>query len=282
MSSIDTLVEDIYAVLENGTDVSEEAAQEFGRLLANIIVERISKPNKEPQLRMSNIGTSCDRKLWGMINTPDDFEKLDGPTRIKFLIGDIHEAALLFLAEAAGHKVEGRQDDVNLYGIPGHRDAIIDGVLVDAKSASPYSFKKFIGGLRPENDAFGYIPQLSGYLEAAKSDPKVLDKEVAYFLVSDKVSGDLTLSPLKVDTNYDWRLFVASKQMMVEQAEWPERGYDAVPEGASGNKKLGVNCSYCGLKSKCWPNLRGFAYSNGPVFLTEVVKEPKVFEFKVE
>lgn len=278
---IDTLVEDIYSVMENGTEVSDEVALNFGRLLSNIIKDRVEKPNKEPYLRMSNIGTSCDRKLWGMINTPDAFEKLDGATRLKFLIGDIHEAVLLFLAEVSGHKVEGRQDEVNLYGIPGSRDAIIDGNVVDVKSASPYSFKKFVGGLHPSDDAFGYISQLSGYLEAANSDDKVHDKETAYFLVSDKVSGELTLSPLHKDVDKDWRLFVASKQMMVEQAEWPERGYEDVPEGKSGNRKLGTQCSYCGLKSSCWNGLRGFAYANGPMYLTTVVREPNVFEFKV-
>jgi len=57
-----------------------------------------------------------------------------------------------------------------------------------------------------------------------------------------------------------------------------------VPEGKSGNMKLGVNCSYCPHKVTCWDDanngdgLRLFLYSNGPMWLTEVQKEPKVQE----
>ena len=58
-------------------------------------------------------------------------------------------------------------------------------------------------------------------------------------------------------------------------------GYSAELEGKSGNEKLGFECSYCPYKAECWPGVRGFAYSYGPVFLTKVVRTPSVPEFKV-
>jgi hypothetical protein len=55
-------------------------------------------------------------------------------------------------------------------------------------------------------------------------------------------------------------------------------------EGQSGNRKLSTNCSYCDYKKECWPGLRTFIYSKGPVYLTKVEREPggNVFEVKDE
>ena len=54
-----------------------------------------------------------------------------------------------------------------------------------------------------------------------------------------------------------------------------------VADGKSGNMKLAVGCSYCPYKKVCWPNVRGFAYANGPRYLVEVVNEPQVPEIEV-
>jgi hypothetical protein len=43
----------------------------------------------------------------------------------------------------------------------GHQDAIIDGVLVDCKSASGVGFDKFKYNKLAEDDPFGYVAQLS-------------------------------------------------------------------------------------------------------------------------
>ena len=70
-----------------------------------------------------------------------------------------------------------------------------------------------------------------------------------------------------------------AKEMV--KAEIPERGFDTVAFQASGNQKLGLNCSYCAFKKECWPDLRTFLYANtGPVYLTKVIKEPNVYEVK--
>jgi hypothetical protein len=61
---------------------------------------------------------------------------------------------------------------------------------------------------------------------------------------------------------------------MVDATE-PARTFEPIPEGKSGNMKLGLNCSYCGYKTHCHPGLRTFAYARGPVFLTDVIREPK-------
>ena len=81
------------------------------------------------------------------------------------------EELALTVAMAAGHDVKGQQGKLNVHGIKGHRDAVIDGMTVDVKSASPYAFKKFKDGTLRDDDPFGYISQLSSYVYAGKDDP---------------------------------------------------------------------------------------------------------------
>lgn len=276
--SIDTLVDDIYALFDNEQFVvSESSANDFGRQLAHHIRNRLNDERKAPTLRLSNLGSPCSRKLWYTINTPGDGEKLPAEARIKFLFGDILEELLLFLAQEAGHLVEGQQDEVNVNGVVGHRDAVIDGRLVDCKSASSYSFKKFqSNGLR-EDDPFGYLVQLGAYLHGSAGDPAVRERDLASFLVIDKQLGKITLDTYsKADIDYD--KMVDDKREMLAQREPPPRTYKAEPEGKSGNMALGVACSYCPFKTKCWPEMRTFLYSSGPKFLTKVVNVPRVPE----
>jgi hypothetical protein len=40
-------------------------------------------------------------------------------------------------------------------------DCIIDGEVVDVKTASGYGFRKFKDGTLPEEDTFGYMAQLT-------------------------------------------------------------------------------------------------------------------------
>lgn len=234
---------------------------------------------REPRgtLRMSNIGTPCERKLWYNVNKPGEGIPMTGQTYMKFLTGHLLEEAMLFLAELAGHTVEGRQDEIDLYGVKGHRDAVIDGVIIDVKSASSYSFKKFATGGLGADDPFGYIPQLMGYLESGQSDPIVTDKSRAAFLVIDKALGHICLD-FHERKDWNWSKIMEHKKAMVASPDLPPRSFEPEPMGAKGNQKLGTFCSYCDFREKCHPSLRTFLYSTGPVFLTTVVDTPKVYE----
>lgn len=279
--SIETLIEDIYGLFEGkGVSVSDEDANEFGKSLAYLIKSRLEAGDQERYLRFSNVGTDCDRKLYYSINQSTLGEPLPPSTRIKFLFGDILEALLLFLAKTSGHTVSGQQGTMEFEGLKGSRDAVIDGTLVDVKSASTFSFRKFEEGLNDTNDAFGYRDQLGLYLEASQNDPLVENKDTAYFLVIDKTLGHLCLSPLKRDKTKNWPLHIEKKRMMLQSTTLPKRAYFPEPEGKSGNEGLGVACSYCSFKEECWPGMRTFIYSNGPKFLTKVTRLPNVQEVK--
>jgi hypothetical protein len=268
VKSIETLVPDIYSLFEGDVRLDKGLVQEFGYTLGNKIASRMSEVRGKPTLRLSNLGTPCDRKLWYSINAPQLAEPLSAPTRIKFLFGDILEELVLFLAKAAGHTVTDEQKEVEVDGVVGHIDAMVDGELVDVKSASPYSFTKFKDGLKPEDDGFGYLTQLGLYGHAVGG-------KRAHFLPINKVLGHIHLDTHE-QPNVNYAELVQHKRDVLAANTPPPRGYEDVPDGLSGNRKLGVGCSYCAFKDTCWPGLRTFAYARGPVYLTTVVREPRV------
>jgi hypothetical protein len=221
-----------------GHEVTEEQANKFGKLLGDLISQRLRDrlaERREFTLRMSNIGKGA-RQLFYDKNYGSD-EDFHASTLIKFMFGDIAEQLLLFLAELSGHEVTDQQAEVNLNGIKGHIDAIIDGVVVDVKSASSHSFRKFKDGTLLENDSFGYAEQLAGYCVA-------LDKPGAWLAI-DKQSGHLAYLPLDDIKSLDIPTRIEYVKQAVSSTVEPERCYDDEPEGASGNRALGINCSYC-------------------------------------
>ena len=280
MKTIDTLVDDIYSLFDQGHDCSDENADKLGKEIATVIKDRLSSYSKEREsyLRFSNLGKK-DRQLFYELN---DYPKetLPAPTKIKFLFGDILESMLLFLSAEAGHKVDGLQGKIEIDGVKGSRDAVIDGVTVDVKSASSYSFKKFQDGSLVDNDPFGYIYQLASYVQG---DDNTNNEEGA-FLVIDKQNGFITLSKVFEMDMPDVPTRIKEIREVLKKDTPPERCYEAIPEGKSGNMKLSIGCSYCAFKTECWKDvndgkgLRTFQYSTGRTYLTEVVKEPKVQE----
>jgi len=276
MADINTLVDDIYGLFTKPRDFNKENTEEFGRKLAQHISNRINEERGAPTLRLSNLGMP-DRKLWYTINLPQAAEPLRPEVRVKFLFGDILEELLLFLAKEAGHTVEGQQDTIKINGVVGHRDGVIDGRVVDTKSASTFGFKKFASNGLRDDDPFNYMVQLGTYLDGSKEEDIVTDKNVASFLAIDKQHGHIVLDTYEFP-EYNYKQLVNQKRDMLMLEEPPERCYEDIPEGKSGNRKLDTACSYCPFKETCWPNLRTFLYSRGPVFLTHVALEPKVPE----
>lgn len=282
----ETLVQDIEGILSDGVDaIYSDFLNDFGDRVSRIVQEKLKPRDRVPTLRMSNIGTPCSRKLWYLINNPEKAEKLSPEAYLKFLFGDLTEEFLLFLAELAGHRVEGRQTEMQLAGIKGHRDVVIDGLLTDCKSASSFSFKKFKEHRLLEDDPFGYIDQIFGYLEGSKDDPLVTYKDRAGFLVMDKQHGHVCLD-IYEKPEVDFEKVYEYRKQLVKEPEPPARHYEDEPHQQSGNRKLGLTCGYCDFKKHCWPGLRTFLYKDGtgvkPVFLTHVVREPNVFEVRDE
>lgn len=273
MPNISTLIQDIYNVLDGDND--HECSEQFLEMAASQLKEtlrsRLHKQDRKGTIRFSSLGKP-DCQVWYGINKPEVAEPITPETQMKFLYGDILEILLLFLAKEAGHDVSQEQAEVEEDGVLGHIDAVIDGHVVDVKSASSYAFRKFEGDWTGEDDPFGYTAQLGGYCN-------VLQKPGA-FLAINKESGGLALSRISraLVESAAPRENIARQREAVELDSVP-RCFTPVPDGKSGNEKLGLNCSDCSYKFDCHPGLRVFNYSGKPRFLTKVVREPDVYEF---
>jgi hypothetical protein len=279
VSRIFSLVSDINALFLKGCKPSQENVDALGKSVAEVVASSLQEPftEKTPTLRMSNIGRK-DRQIWYDFHHKQEPESLPAAARIKFLFGHILERMLIFLAKEAGHDVQDIQKEVSVQGIVGHQDATVDGVTVDAKSCSSFSFQKFRRG-DLQDDPFGYIAQLAGYSAGNGGTDGA-------FLAIDKQHGDLTLLAIGRDrlAEYEIDARISRIKDVILQADPPERCYVDEDYGKSGNKALAVGCSYCRHKFECWADanegkgLRTFLYSGKPVFFTEVKREPAVPE----
>lgn len=207
---------------------------------------------------MSNIGKPCSRSLWYDINGDDKVESLSPETRLKFMIGDIVEALVVYLAKEAGHSVTDQQAEIEMEGIKGHIDCVIDDELVDIKSASSFAMKKFKNGTLPNDDPFGYISQISGYGNA-------LGKKRGTFLAFDKSSGELATYTHSQLENTEIK--IKEVKAAVTLPDPPDRCFETVKDRQTSRQKLGVNCSYCSHKHTCWAGELDLKFRSGrPVF----------------
>lgn len=272
--TIDTLIPDIYALFENGKDLSDESLGSFTQALAKTLKDRF-KSYGEPErktLRLSNIGKN-PLQLWYDINGTHETEKLTGQNRFKFLYGDIIELLVLFLAREAGHSVEDEQKEVEVDGVKGHIDGLIDGELIDVKSASTFALNKFSDevSLRT-SDSFGYIEQISGYAQA-------LSKDRGYFLAVGKETGQMRLCQVETD---DVRPLIKDLRNILESDTPPYQCNQDRADGSSGNRVLKSPCTYCKHKDECWKDanngtgLQRYEYADGIKYFTNVAKEPRV------
>lgn len=285
--TIDTLGADIFNLLQSQKKITpEEVADKMssfgaaqGLLLNRALTER--HENRKPMtIYPSELGKRCKRQLWYIHNTPSLIEALPAKTKFKFLYGDMIEEAVLTLAEFAGHKVEQRQEVVEYvdsatgWKVRGRKDALIDGVLTDVKSSSPFGMKKFAEGLTDENDTFGYRQQLSFY--NGVHSPEYPQQG---FVAVDKQNGDIEFheSP--------WISSAGAIQTAIETIEArvePARIEPSDEEATYRNRKLVTECSYCPFKRTCWRKANGgngllrVTYSYQPVWLTHITKAPAI------
>lgn len=281
MASIHTLIADIYAQLEKrGGWFSPAMAAEFGGEVARRLTNQFEDRERRG-LRLSGLGPKCPRHLWHSINHPELAEPIQPWAINKFCYGHILEAWAIALAKAAGHTVEGEQDELIVDGIVGHRDCIIDGCVVDVKSSSSQSFTKFSQKTLAVSDSFGYLDQLDGYLVGSYSDPKVIEKNKGYLLAIDKQLGHMVLYEHECREEHIRRR-ISEYKRIVERTIPPACTCETRPSGKSGNVELGVVASYSPYKWICFPKLRSFSYADKPRYLSHVERVPDVPEINRE
>lgn len=278
MKSIQTLISDVYDLLQRKDGwFDERLSQELSADLASRLREQLGEDTHKPTLRLSKMGPQCPRALWYSIHHPELAETLPPWATFKYSFGHVIEALAVALAKAAGHTVTGVQDAIVLDGITGHRDCVIDGCIVDVKSASSRSFIKFKSRSIAQDDPFGYLDQLDGYVVGSYLDPLVSVKDRGYLWAIDKTLGHMVLYEHVVRES-SIRNRIKEYKGIVSKNEPPACTCRTIPQGASGNLQLDVQASYSPFKHCCFPLLRTFLYATGPVFLTRVVRLPEVKE----
>jgi len=307
LSNITTLKQDLEHVLKTGEGWTKEIEGWMAQDIQKTISRQMNRnEDYKPYLRMSSLGKPCERQLWYEFHSKLKPEPLQASTKAKFIFGDMIESFLIALVMASGHKVEGLQELVEIDGIKGSRDCIIDGMQFDIKSAATQSFDKFKQGQLKgywkksrkkdepdvwipamEADPFGYISQNSSYLFASLDDPRITHKSEVGFLAFDKQFGHIVVDIYDVsDQLKTKRQEIQSKKDLIKSDTPPDRitwgtelksTKDKKPD-PNGNVGLKAPCSYCNYKKECYPGLRTFISSKGPEYLVKVVKEPKMME----
>jgi len=275
-----TLEEDIKHVLDTGEGWTPEIAEWVGSDIAQSLNRQLGEQRQDRRnLRLSSLGTKCERKLWYTVNWTVRPEPLPPFTRSKFIYGDLTESYILGLCMAAGHNVGGLQTTLDVCGVRGHRDCVIDGMLFDVKSCATFSFRNFTKGGVRNNDSYGYVSQLSSYLYASRNDPLVTNHTHGGFIFLDKQFGDVAVRILDMSEEVDNKeAEVERKKEIVKQSEPPEREYEPIfgKVGSSKNPVLPNNpCGYCDHKYECWDELHVYQRkSDGHrLYFTEVHKE---------
>ena len=280
MSKINTVVKDVNKIFSQiGAGKPVELPEKKVDILLSNLKEALSQwstpREKSVGLRMSNVGRP-NRQLWYDIKSNKNQEDFSPAVIFRFLYGHVVEELLLFFVDLAGHKVEHQQAEVNVLGLKGHVDCLIDDVVIDIKSASDFSFRKFKDGKLSQDDPFGYLAQLAAYEHG-------FGKSGGGFLVANKSSGEICLyipDELEVP-NIESRLETVRTELK-EDVPPRERCYPIIAKGKSGNMGLHNSCKWCRHKFQCNPDLRVFKYSNTLEYLTEVEVLPSVEEITAE
>jgi hypothetical protein len=279
MKTINTLVDDIYTLIQSKDRswFDEKLAETLSSDISLRLQRSLVPGPQRSALRLSAMGPRCPRALWYSVHRPEMAEPIPPWATIKYTFGHIIESLAISLTKAAGHEVTGEQDELVLDGIVGHRDCVVDGCVVDVKSSSSRGFIKFKHKTLYQDDPFGYLDQLDGYVLASADDELVKVKDKGYILAIDKQLGHMVLYEHTIRPN-DIRNRIREYKGIVRNTEAPDCNCRTLPEGKGGNLRLDIKASYSPYKYCCFPGLRTFAYSTGPVDLAKVVRLPDVPE----
>ena len=247
-------------VSKSPAQVDKTLVEEFGEACKKALLKQFSETRSSKfEVRMSNAGRPLCQLQMEAKGIKGEGQPYNAKVRNTF--GDIIEALALFIMKSAGVKVKNEQKQVkykfNGEEIEGRQDVEIDEKVWDIKSASPYSFEKKFGedgGFSEvvKDDTFGYASQGFLYAESQK-------KDFGGWIVINKSTGEWTVceTPKLVEPYKTNALTKAINNIKALKEGVPfKRQYDAIEETfrgkPTGNKVLGLACSFCPYKLPCW------------------------------
>lgn len=276
---IDTLVDDVYDMFREGLTLTGEQKTALATRMVEAIDRFLQKQNevRKPSLRPSIIGYP-DRKLFFMLKE-DSVPEPSPSLKLNFLFGDLWESIMFYLADLAGHEVKDEQASVEIDGVVGSIDGVIDGVVTDTKTAFAANYDKFLKGtlLAPEKDVYGYVGQISFYTQAYHGVDYATSEESGYFWATNKTGNMTTLEIDPID-QIDARKRVRHVRELLTKKEPPESLCYPVEELKNGNIVANKQCHRCPFIERCFPDARRFQYASGVQYFTHVESTPRVEE----
>lgn len=264
MSTLKSQIDSFLAkALDGETTISEDIVEVFGERCKDAIRKQFNASKNEFAIRMSGIGKPlCQQQL---AKQGADAEIPEPSLKMKLAYGDIVEALVMAVMEAAKVNIQSFQDPVEYklgnINIKGTLDVVVDNKVYDIKSASKYAYDMKFS--RPDgfdkivkDDPFGYVSQ--GYLYAAAKD-----LPFGGWIAFNKETGAIAVTEAPAENEYtsvpykQRAIQIARKNAEALDLDKPfERCFNPVVEVVrkkpTPNKTLHVNCRYCKFKRSCW------------------------------
>jgi hypothetical protein len=242
-------------------EMPEAIIEEFGENCKKLLRSAFSKEKRKFTIRMSSIGRPLCQLQMEQAGAPKERESY--ATTMKFLIGDMVEAAAVAIMRGANVNIQELQKPVSkeLAGqkIDGTLDVIIDDKVYDVKSASRYAFDYKFSRFNAfdeirKDDAFGYLAQGFLYAEAA-------GKPFGGWIAICKETGEWAVPEVPASADLRSSVVAAaeanvSKLCDISGGNKFERCYKPIAETfngkSTGKSYLDTTCSYCAFKHTCW------------------------------
>ena len=247
-------------VSKSPVQADKKLVEEFGEACKNALLKQFTEDRRSKfEIRMSNAGRPLCQLQMEAKGVKGEGQPYN--VKIRNTFGDLIEALALFIMKSAGVNVKNEQKKVTYEfegnKIEGKQDVEIENKIWDIKSASPYSFdKKFgeEGGFQEvvRDDTFGYASQ--GFLYSESQN-----KDFGGWIAINKSTGEWAVceTPKLVEPYKSEAIKKAKDNVKAIKDGIPfKRQYDAIEETfrgkPTGNKVLGLACSFCPYKLPCW------------------------------
>lgn len=256
-----SLISYLVNVLDGKAEMPSYLLSEFAELSKKALEKHFTRKEEDFRLRMSNVGKPlCQLQMQAKGVEP---EKPSHDFIVRMIIGDMLEALVIVLLKAAKIEVKSQHQKVSLgvgdRQIEGEYDIELDDGIYDIKSVSPFSFTTKFNADNgydkiKQSDSFGYISQGHGYGMAA-------NKPFKGWIAINKTTGEIVFTDSKHTDEEKKEVYskIYNTSVALLDEKPFERCFTDVEEvyysKPTGNRTLGIECSYCPYKHDCWDNL---------------------------
>lgn len=256
-----SLISYLVNVLDGKAEMPSYLFDEFADLSRKALEKHFTRKKEDFRLRMSNVGKPlCQLQMQAKGVEP---EKPSHDFIVRMIIGDMLEALVIVLLKAAKIEVKSQHQKVSLgvgdIQIEGEYDIELDDGIYDIKSVSPFSFTTKFNADNgydkiKQSDSFGYISQGHGYGMAA-------NKPFKGWIAINKTTGEIVFTDSKHTDEEKKEVYskIYNTSVALLDEKPFERCFTDVEEvyysKPTGNRTLGIECSYCPYKHDCWDNL---------------------------